>query len=156
MTIYGVAPNSHLSLFEVALYSYSYTTEACQISPRKQRNNQKLWNFDETLILKKVCVDEIDNGVAKEIYETMIIPILTFSSTASLHFNATQCKQLECLETRISNIVQDQSLPKIVNLIKKYLKCIGSFPSSQEHVQSQLDNFRAENFTFSLALLLGL
>ena len=49
----------------------------------------------------------------------MIIPILTFSSTASLHFNATQCKQLESLETRISNIVQDQSLPKIINLIKK-------------------------------------
>jgi hypothetical protein len=49
----------------------------------------------------------------------MILPILTYSSTASLHFTATQLKQLESLEARASMIIQDQSLPKIVNLIRK-------------------------------------
>ena len=49
----------------------------------------------------------------------MIVPILTYSSTASLHFTATQLKQLDSLKNRVANIVQEQSLPKIVNLIRK-------------------------------------
>ena len=42
-------------------------------------------------------------------------------STASLHFTATQLKQLDSLKNRVANIVQEKSLPKIVNLIRNKL-----------------------------------
>jgi hypothetical protein len=45
-------------------------------------------------LLHKLRV-HVNQDVAKRIYQTMILPILTYSSTASLHFTATQLKQLE-------------------------------------------------------------
>ena len=102
----------------------------------------------------------LTDEAAEKIYKMMIIPLLTYTGTASLSFTSTQLNKLKSIENRAKQIISSNApLPKIYSLIKREAcifvrKCLDS--STCENFNNYFDlfkhNIRTRNNGYQLKL----
>ena len=67
---------------------------------------------------------QLDDETATTIYNTMVVPLITFYSIINLKFNDTQLKKLTSLDNRARNITKNLVLNSIHNKILRNSCCI--------------------------------
>ena len=102
----------------------------------------------------------LTDEAAEKIYKMMIIPLLTYTGTASLSFTSTQLNKFKSIENRAKQIISSNApLPKIYSLIEREAcifvrKCLDS--STCENFNNYFDlfkhNIRTRNNGYQLKL----
>ena len=88
-----------------------------------------------------VLKENLTDKARKYVYQSMVVPLLTYNCIANLNLNRTQLGRLCSLERRVSQILGEPMTP-IFNLIKKHAvlrveKClsVGVCPSFRNYFQ---------------------